>query len=293
MKLKLIPFLLLLCLQTIAQDERKLAETFILSLTKNNYNLLAPHIATPDIINNALYAGKANKAKLTKDFTVYTTKLKTAWPQYIVNAKTEGINLSKIEILNVSAEVINKEANMHGLNIMYKHADRFGMIGMIYFPYNKKAYLLDLPNPLSAFTSKDSFSIATNLQYNQDKNDPLIEAVIQEELNMLFGYVKDINITAFTSHTVHRDDDPSKNWKIAGDPANKYDSLQAGATMGKIHLILEGCPDKKFESFKIEKESEGVWYVYSYQCLDGKIIHFAFLKIQGKYLLGDINVEKP
>lgn len=292
MKLKLIPFLLFLCLQTIAQDEKKLAETFIQSLVKNNYSLLTPHIATADIINKAMYAGKADKSKLTKDFTVYTTKLKTAWPQYIANAKTEKINFSKLKVLNIVNEVINKESNMYGLNIMFKHEDRFGLIGLIYFPYNKKSYLLDLPNPLSAFTSKDSSSIATNLQYNQDKNDPLIEAAIQEELNMLFGYVKDYNISAFTTHTVHRDDDPAKNWKTAGDPSNKYDSLQAGATMSKIYLILEACPNKKFESFKVEKESEGVWYVYTYQCPDGKKVHFAFLKIKGQFLLGDIDVEK-
>lgn len=292
MKLKLISFLLLLCVQTVAQDEKKLAETFIQSLVKNNYSLLTSHIATADIINKAMYAGKADKTKLTKDFTVYTTKLKSAWPQYVANAKKENINLSKVQVLNVTAEVINKEANMYGLNIMFKHADRFGMIGLIYFPYNKKSYLLDLPNPLTAFNAKDSFSIATNLQYNQDKNDPLIEAAIQEELNMLFSYVKDYNIAAFTPKTIHHDDNPAKNWKTAGELTNKYDSLQAGATMSKIYLILEACPDKKFGSFKVEKESEGVWYVYTYLCPDGKKLHFAFLKIKGQYLLGDIDVEK-
>ena len=90
MKLKLISFLLLLCVQTVAQDEKKLAETFIQSLVKNNYSLLTSHIATADIINKAMYAGKADKTKLTKDFTVYTTKLKSAWPQYVANAKKEN-----------------------------------------------------------------------------------------------------------------------------------------------------------------------------------------------------------
>ncbi|MGG9971282.1 hypothetical protein ACQ33O_05750 [Ferruginibacter sp. SUN002] len=291
--MKLITSIFLLCcLSASAQDEKKLADAFIQSLVKNNYSSLSSYIATADIMNKAFYAGKADKAKLAKDFTGYTSKLKTNWPKYLANAKSEKIDLSKIKILNVTSEVILKESNMHGLNIMFKHADRFGMIGLIYFPYNKKSYLLDFPNPLSAFTAKDSFRIATDLQYAQDKNDPSIQTTIQEELNTLFGYVKDFNVAAFTPRTVHRDDDPAKNWKTASDPSNQYDSLQAGATMGKIHLILEGCADKVFDSFHLEKESEGVWYIYAYKCPDGKKISFAFLKINGKYLLGDIDVER-
>ena len=292
MKLKLISFLLLLSVQIVAQEEKKLADAFMQSLVKNNYSLLTPHLASSEIMNKAFYAGKANKAKLAKDITTYTTKLKTAWPKYITDAKEEKVSLSKVKVVKVTSEVINKEMNMHGLNIMFKHEDRFGMIGLIYFPYNQKSYFLDFPNPLDAFDAKDSFRIATNLQYSQDKNDPFIEAAIQEELNMLFGYVKDFNIAAFTPKTVHRDDDPAKNWKTAGDLTNKYDSLQAGATMGRIYTMLDGCKDKTFHSFTIEKESEGVWYVYSYKCTDGRVLQFAFLKINGVFLLGDIDVEK-
>jgi len=41
----------------------------------------------------------------------------------------------------------------------------------------------------------------------------------------------------------------------------------------------------------VNKQADGVWFIYTYACSADKKVHLAFLKIGGKYALGDTDVE--
>ncbi|MES2430692.1 MAG: hypothetical protein V4556_07120 [Bacteroidota bacterium] len=292
MKLKLIVLLIIIpACKIFAQDEKPLANAFMQSLKTNNYNLLSPYIASAEILNNAFHAGKAEKTKLAKDLTTYNTKIKKNWPEYIANAKQEKVNLSKVEITDVASGIIYKESNMYSLNIFHKVDKRYGMIGLIVFPYKNKFYLLDLPHPTSAFTEKDSARMASEIQLLRDKDDATIKTRIEEKIDTLLDHIKNKYTEAFTANTVYRGEDVLKNWKVSRDSTNGADLQEGKTMMNKLNKILSNCENRTFSSFKLERESEGVWYVYAYQCADNKTIQLAFLKINNVFYLGDIDVE--
>ena len=116
---------------------------------------------------------------------------------------------------------------------------------------------------------------------------------VENQINTLLTYVSTKNYAGFASNSVSRRDDPAKKWKAAKDTTNAEDIRDSKDMIKKIDRFLAECSNKKYESFTSEKESEGIWYVYTYQCGQGKKIRFAFLLINGNYLLGDINTERP
>ena len=129
----------------------------------------------------------------------------------------------------------------------------------------------------------------------QRKNitDSNIRTKVENQINTLLSYVSTKNYAGFSSNSVSRREDLAKKWKAAKDTTNADDIRDTKEMMKKIDRFLSECSNKKYESLTSEKESEGIWYVYTYQCVQGKKIRFAFLLINGNYLLGDINTEKP
>ena len=62
--------------------------------------------------------------------------------------------------------------------------------------------------------------------------------------------------------------------------------------MDEVKKALNACNYMEFDTVRIEKESEGTWYICTYACGASTKINFAFLKINGKYALGDIDMLK-
>lgn len=114
---------------------------------------------------------------------------------------------------------------------------------------------------------------------------------IKSRIDSLVKYIENKAVDSFALHTVYRDDDQSRKWKDVYDPANMEELTEVKSILKKMEKALASCAFQKFNLFKKEVQSEGTWYVYTIACGKSKMAHLSFLKVNGKYVLGDIDVE--
>jgi len=115
---------------------------------------------------------------------------------------------------------------------------------------------------------------------------------VKKQIDSLVSFIRNKATESFASNTVYRGEDAKRKWKDVYNPANPEELKAAKQTMEQLKKALEQCNYKEYDTFKQKTESEGTWYVYTYACGSAKKIHLAFLKIKGKYALGDIDVEE-
>lgn len=115
---------------------------------------------------------------------------------------------------------------------------------------------------------------------------------VKQQIDSLVSFISNKGTESFAENTVYRGDDPKRKWKDVYNPANTEELKAAKQTLEEMKKALASCNYKEFDTFKQKTESEGTWYVYTYACGASKKIHLAFLKIKGKYALGDIDVEE-
>jgi hypothetical protein len=115
---------------------------------------------------------------------------------------------------------------------------------------------------------------------------------VKKQIDSLVFFIKNKGTELFAENTVYRGEDAKRKWKDVYNPANPEELKAAKATLEEMKKALAGCGFKEFETFQQKEQSEGTWYVYTYACGASKRIKLAFLKINGRYALGDIDVEE-
>jgi len=83
-------------------------------------------------------------------------------------------------------------------------------------------------------------------------------------------------------------EDKENRWKRRADPNNPEDIQSSKRLMTKLKEGLLNCDKINYEEVRIEKESEGIWYVITANC-GNKKNNYAFLKINNSFMLGDID----
>ncbi len=91
-------------------------------------------------------------------------------------------------------------------------------------------------------------------------------------------------------NAVYHGTDNKRNWKDCLNPDNPEELKAAKQLLNKMKNALNDCSYREFDTYHKEKESEGEWHIYTYACGADKKVHLAFLKIKGKYALGDVDV---
>jgi hypothetical protein len=114
---------------------------------------------------------------------------------------------------------------------------------------------------------------------------------VKAQIDSLIGYIRLKGTEAFAEQTVYNGENASRKWKDVYDPSKPEELRSAKEMMQKLKKALDGCNYKEFDVFKESRQSEGTWYVYTYACGNTAKIHLSFLKIKGKYALGDVDVE--
>jgi hypothetical protein len=114
---------------------------------------------------------------------------------------------------------------------------------------------------------------------------------VKGRLVELFELAKDDKYSDAASYIVYRGMDESRKWKDVYDYENAKDQEDVVNICSRIKTYLEIGGDYEFRKFKTETESEGEWFIWevSFYKLEDKRVYFAFLKIKGKYCLGDID----
>lgn len=123
-------------------------------------------------------------------------------------------------------------------------------------------------------------------------SDP--EARTQKRLTELFKICKetDSNKQAAAEYIVYRGPDETRKWQDVYDYSNPDEKERVDNTCWRIRGYLDWYKKWEFGKFQVDKENEGAWYIQEviFTDKDGSDkLYFAFLEINGKFALGDID----
>ncbi len=114
----------------------------------------------------------------------------------------------------------------------------------------------------------------------------------QETLKKLIKYSWSDNILKASQYIVYRGQDQSRRWKSICTIENEDEMLYVQRVINKIKRAIPHKTKYSITKTDSDTESEGTWYVLHVDC-DGKKenrpVQFAFLRIDGKSALGDID----
>ncbi len=114
---------------------------------------------------------------------------------------------------------------------------------------------------------------------------------VKRALLQIFELCNEESDTRLASLIVYRGEDKERKWKDVCESSEPKELARVQSIRKKIQKRL--LPYKyEFVKFISETESEGTWYVWELKYTkDGvdKKMHFAFLKIEDEFALGDID----
>ena len=129
-------------------------------------------------------------------------------------------------------------------------------------------------------------SILPYISLSQPKSEK-----VKARLLDLFELVKQYEYSEASSYLVYGGTDESRKWKDVYDYEKAGDKQDVENICARIKTYLDIGGYYEFRKFKTETESEGQWCIWevSFYKLEDKRVYFAFLLINGKYCLGDID----
>ena len=274
-----------------AQEEKKLAETFIQSLATNNYNLLTPYL--PSVIKakeafQAQFAG-LTPARQMQNIKENLQKLQSKWKDVRANATRNNINFSKVDIKQIILGPSGNDSLSSTLLVTYMYNgiewDNLLFTINTYGP----RFIMDIPHRSETFnfSKKKNGRNLVEMQMEKERHDPQIARQLKKMIGLLKKLAEENNVADMANHLVYRGDEDSANkWKRILRPGNAKEVQVARNLISQIKTDIS-CPKPEFGEIIIKKESEGVWYVIPVLC-GSKKTEYAFLKINNQFALGDI-----
>ena len=118
------------------------------------------------------------------------------------------------------------------------------------------------------------------------------ETLVRERLAELFELCRARDYVQAASYLVYHGEQKRRNWKDSFNFNNRDEQPPVESMCNRIRDLLHGSDGQEYGELKVEKESEGEWVVLEVTFRkSGKRMKgvFAFLKVKGKYCLGDID----
>ena len=128
--------------------------------------------------------------------------------------------------------------------------------------------------------------LITSSAFSQSKSEKVKDRLIE-----LFDMCKEDKFSDAASYIVYSGEDKSRSWKDVYKSDNDEEMKDVKQVCLRIKRLLETGGEYEFVKFQTETESEGEWCIWElkFSTGDEKKVYFAFLKIKGKYCLGDID----
>jgi len=287
-------FVFLLFVSCNDTKPKKLEDAFILSMQKNDFNVLKSFLPDKEFYNSLGDKMPKRTDEEIKSFLEESNeKIKQAWQNTIFNVADKKIDLNKVMIKEVFYHdpFPNDEAS-EGMVVNYEYKGNvWDDIQFIVSRKTGKTILLSIPNPTRAFSMIDKELRATNeAKAWIEMSKPEFKKSIEELSSNLIAAVKSDNLDEFGQHLVYRGNDESKRWRTALNINDSTERKQAAELMQRVKRYMEGCDKYETGNFVTERESEGVWIVWPMNC-GNKIVTLAYLRINGKLLLGDTDAK--
>lgn len=130
------------------------------------------------------------------------------------------------------------------------------------------------------------FLLTFQNSYSQSKSEKVKTRLVE-----LFGLVKDNKYSEAAAYFVYRGVDTARKWNDYCKYDTDEEKLAVDRACKEIKNMITDGGDYEFVKFQTETESEGQWCIWElkFENKPDKKIYFAFLKIKGKYCLGDID----
>ncbi|MFH1197056.1 MAG: hypothetical protein V1720_15270 [bacterium] len=127
------------------------------------------------------------------------------------------------------------------------------------------------------------------LIYAQPSNE---EEAIKSQLVKLFDASKAKNYSAAAELIVYRGTDKTREWKDTFKISNETELEAVKRICKKIKALLDLSSGYELKRMTTETESEGEWFIQEVVFKSGTqnlTTIFAFLKVNGNFVLGDID----
>jgi hypothetical protein len=285
---------ILIALTGYGQPEKKLAAAFIQSVAKNNFSLLEPYLLNAAAAKT-LYGNEFNKmppAKQTEAITKMRAQLKNKWTVVVNNAKTSAIDFSKLQLNQVVTAPVEGNKLINALVASYLYNGKeWDDIFLIVNAKGPSLYISEIPSQTSVFTMNESRQGKNlrDMQTQKDKDDPDVKRNLSDAVLALQKLTEKKDTQQILRKMVYTgEQDVNGRWKRTIDPSNTDDVASGKRILGKLTERLSKCNNASFGEVRIEKESEGVWYVIKTTCGE-RSSAFAFLKINNEFVLGDVD----
>jgi hypothetical protein len=275
--------------------EDSLDKLFIQSLKENKFEVLENNLATKELYRFIVPAKDTDDAFIDKFIRDYKLRIRESWNKVAEIVKTKKIDFSKLQVKEwlVHNPFKDKEKDVQGAVLVYDYDGKtWDDLSFLVATMKNKTYLLEIPNPTKAFSFADTTlrSRSDAMLYHELKDTAFIPK-LQTRVNEMIQYAKENKIQQLTENAVYNGDDENRKWKSAMNPSDIKDFERGSFLIKAISGGLENCDyNYTFGTMDYDRESEGVWIVQKVNC-GSKIIYFAFLKIDNKFLLGDVNIE--
>jgi hypothetical protein len=293
-QLFLFTFIFLLFISCNEDKPKKLEDAFILSMQKNDFNVLKSFLPDKDFYNSlGDKMPKRTDEEIKRFLEESDEKIKQAWQNTIFNAAEKKIDLNKVMIKEVFYhDPFPNDETSEGMVVNYEYKGSvWDDIQFIVSRKTGKTILLSIPNPTRAFSMVDKELRATNeAKAWIEMSKPEFRKNIQELSSKLIAAAKSGNLNEFGQHLVYRGDVESRRWRTVLNLNDSTERKQAAELMQQVQRYMDGCDKYETGNFVTERESEGVWIVWPMNC-GNKIVTLAYLRINGKLLLGDANAE--
>ena len=273
----------------------KLEDAFILSLEKNNFELLRHYL--PDV---AYYKSLGDKMYFKKDDEIEkyikesNERVKQAWQITFYNVAAKKIDLNKVKIKEVVYyDPFKKDDGSEAMVINYEYKGRtWDDLQFIIGRRNSRTYLLVIPNPTRAFSMTDPDLRATNEAKTWIRTGkPEFRKTVEDISNKIVAAVNANDLNELGQYLIYRGADERKLWRAAINMNDTTDRLLAAQFMQRLKQNLQNCSNYKTGNFITNRESEGLWITWPLDCGD-KIVTLHYLSVNGKLLLGDTGVTE-
>lgn len=268
-------------------------ENFIRSLKESKFDLLKEHFPTIEFYKSIPELAKLSDTEIKNFLKQSNERLKENWQKIADRLKTEKTDISKVELVeSVIYDPFEKENEMLAMVLVYKYnAKTWDDLSFIVSQWKDKTFLLEIPNPTRAFTFYDeTLRASTEAKASLDFKKPEFKKTLEEQVKRIITKAKENNPDAFITELVYRGDDENRKWKSVMNENDPDEKQQADQFMKRVAKLILPCENYEVGDLRSDRESEGLWIVLEMNCGE-KIISFAFLKIGGRFLLGDIDSE--
>ncbi len=276
------------------QEPASLDQAFLQSFRDGKFSVLVKYLPTREFYKSlGKDIASRTDTQIDSFLSLNKQKLTESWKKMQENLINGKIDPAKISIKETVVYNPYQQSVMQAMVIVYDYNGKtWDDVTLIVKQQNNESYLLEIPNPLSAFLMTDSSMVnSSQAKVALELEKPEFQQAVQKLVNELLLYAKDNKQEDFGSNLVYNGDDKNRAWK---SPVNMSDATEAKLAiemMGNVNRAMADCSGFTFGKLQADKESEGYWIVQPLQC-GKKIIRFAFLKVKDKLLLGDIDLEQ-